>query len=229
MTALSAPNGSTVTNGYDGAGLMIEARVFTQTTEFEYNGLGARLAVSVDGYGTTRYTLDYAAGNRILAETTPTETVSYLYPSASLGTGGHDCAGSGLPVGEQRGDELALSGAEGWLYYLHDAEGYVRQGTDADGAIVSAWLFDPDGTVLEGPNGPLSHLVCGGVYDWSTGLIYQNGRYFDPNLGIWLALMPLMVVQGWRKRKDRRYGHLWVLCVGLFVVGALAGLSLIHI
>jgi hypothetical protein len=41
------------------------------------------------------YTLDYAAGNRILAETTPTETVSYLY--------GRDC------LGEQRDDE--------WLYY----------------------------------------------------------------------------------------------------------------
>jgi len=104
----------------------------------------AQLALSVTGQ-ITRYTLDYAAGSRILAESTPTETVSYLYPSASLGTGGHDCAGSGLPVGEQRGDELALSGAEGWLYYLHDAEGYVRQGADAEGDVISAWLFDPDG------------------------------------------------------------------------------------
>jgi len=185
---------------YDGAGRMIQARVFTQTTEFVYNGLGARLAVSVEGYGTTLYTLDYAAGNRILAETTPTETVSYLY--------GHEC------LGEQREGE--------WLYYLHDAEGYVRQGADAEGNMVSAWLFDPDGTVLEGPNGPVSHLICGGVYDWSTGLIYRGGRYFDPNLGIWLALMPLMVVQGWKQRRRRRQ---WVLlvCVGLFVVGSLAG------
>ncbi len=83
------------------------------------------------GQGATRYTLDYAAGSRILAETTPTETVSYLYPSASLGTGGHDC------LGEQREGE--------WLYYLHDAEGYVRQGVDITGDVVSAWLFDPDG------------------------------------------------------------------------------------
>jgi YD repeat-containing protein len=124
---------------YDGAGRMIEARVFTQTTEFVYNGLGARLAVSVDGYGTTLYTLDYAANNRILAETTPTSTVSYLY--------GHEC------LGEQREGELALSGAEGWLYYLPDAEGYVRQGADITGAIVSAWLFDPDG---QG-----NHALCG--------------------------------------------------------------------
>jgi hypothetical protein len=64
------------------------------------------------------------------------------------------------------------------LTTIYDASGYVRQGADADGAIVSAWLFDPDGTVLEGPNGPVSHLICGGVYDWSTGLIYRGGRYF---------------------------------------------------
>ncbi len=183
LTELALSNSEGWTQGYpvrafayDGAGRLIEARVFTQTTEFVYNGLGARLAVSVEGYGTTRYTLDYAAGNRILAETTPTETVSYLY--------GHDC------LGEQREGE--------WLYYLHDAEGYVRQGVDITGDVVSVWLFDPDGTVLEGPNGPVSHLICGGLYDWSTGLIYRGGRYFDPNpgiasmLGIWLALMPLV-------------------------------------
>jgi YD repeat-containing protein len=148
---------------YDGAGRMIRARVFTQTTEFVYNGLGDRVAVHVDGYGATTYVLDYAANSRILAETTRTETVAYLY--------GHEC------LGEQREDELALSGAEGGLYYLPDTEGYVRQGADAEGAVVSAWLFDPDGTVLEGPNGPVSHLICGGVYDWSTGLIYRGGRY----------------------------------------------------
>jgi len=174
---------------YDGAGRMIRARVFTQTTEFVYNGLGDRVAVHVDGYGAITYVLDYAAGNRILAETTPTSTVSYLY--------GHDC------LGEFRDGEP--------LYYLPDAEGYVRQGVDADSAVVSAWLFDPDGTVLEGPSGPVSHLVCGGVYDGSTGLLYKGGRYFDPALGIWLVLLPLMVVQVWPGWKKRQGTHPWMV------------------
>ncbi len=188
------------TFAYDGAGQMVQATVFTLTTEFVYNGLGARVALSVTG-AITRYTLDYAAGQRILAETTPTSTVSYLY--------GHDC------LGEFRDDEP--------LYYLPDAEGYVRQGVDADGAIISAWLFDPDGTVLEGPNGPVSHLICGGVYDWSTGLLYKGGRYFDPSLGIWLVLLPLAVIQTWPGRKKRKGGYPWVmlLCMGLLVAGAL--------
>jgi hypothetical protein len=193
---------------YDGTGQMVKATVFTLTTEFVYNGLGARVALSVTG-ATTRYTLDYAAGQRILAETTPTETVQYLY--------GHDC------LGEFRDDELALSGAEGWRYYLPDAEGYVRQGVDADGAIISAWLFDPDGTVLEGPNGPVSHLICGGVYDWSTGLLYKGGRYFDPALGIWLVLLPLAVIQAWPRRKKERGKHPWVMFLCIILVGTLTG------
>jgi YD repeat-containing protein len=189
---------------YDGAGRLVEATVFTLTTKFTYNGLGARTHVEVVGQGTTTVTLDYAGGNAILAETTLTGTVQYLY--------GHDC------LGELRDDEPGLSGAEGWLYYQHDGDRMVRQGTDAGGEVVSTWLFDPDGTVLEGPQGPVSHLVCGGVYDWSTGLIYKGDRYFDPTLGIWLALTPLIVVQSLRRKKK---GWQWpgTIALALFLVG----------
>jgi hypothetical protein len=117
---------------YDGAGQLVEATVFTLTTRFRYNGLGARVAVEVVGQGATTYTLDYAAGNvqkpgrllpsrnasgisaRILAETTDADSTLYLY--------GRDC------LGERRDGEPGLSGVEGWLYYLNDAEGLVRQG-----------------------------------------------------------------------------------------------------
>ncbi len=184
------------TFSYNVAGQMITATVFTLTTHFTYNGDGARIAVSVEGHGATTYTLDYAAGYRILAEQTGITTTLYLY--------GHEC------LGELRDDE--------WLYYLTDGTGYVRQGVDDQGEVVSVWLFDPDGTVLEGPEGPVSHLVCGGVYDWSTGLLYKDGRYFDPLLGIWLALTPLAVLQLWRRRKKGK-GAWDVLLVALVVVG----------
>ena len=116
----------------------MQATVFTLTTEFAYNGLGTRVAVSVAGQ-TTHFALDYAAGNRILAEIAPTGTVQYLY--------GADCLGEFRDAAP--------------LYYLPDAAGYVRQGTDAGGDVVSAWLFDPDGALLEGPSGLVSHLVYG--------------------------------------------------------------------
>jgi hypothetical protein len=188
---------------------LVEATIFTLTTRFTYtfaslsagNGLGARVAVEVVGQGTTTVTLDYAAGSRILAEGTITGTTLYLY--------GHDC------LGELRDDE--------WLYYLNDAEGLVRQGADDQGQAVSAWLFDPDGAVLEGPESLVSHLVCGGVYDWSTGLVYKDGRYFDPLLGIWLALAPLVVVQSWCGRRKKQRGFPWCVVVlfGVCVSGTL--------
>jgi len=189
------------TFGYDSAGRLTTATVFTLTTRFRYNGLGQRIAVEVVGRGTTTVTLDTAAGGRILAERTVTGTTTYLY--------GHDC------VGEQRSNE--------WLYYLSDASGTVRQGADARGYIKGAWRFSPSGTLIEGPQGMVSHLICGGVYDQSTGLIYKGGRYFDPNLGIWLALTPLVVVQAWRGPRKRRR---WALGVSLGLLALCAGSTL---
>jgi len=61
----------------------------------------------------------------------------------------------------------------------------------------------------------VSHLICGGVYDQSTGLLYKGGRYFDPSLGIWLALLPLLVV----RRKKRRRGFPWVVVLALCLGG----------
>ena len=34
-----------------------------------------------------------------------------------------------------------------------------------------------------GPQSPVSHLVCGGAYDWSTGRIYKGERYLWSLLG----------------------------------------------
>jgi len=189
---------------YDSAGRLAQARVLTLTTRFTYDGNGARRVVEVVGHGTTTYTLDYGRGNRILAEETVTGTLLYLY--------GRDC------LGQYEGAE------DEWLYYLNDATGYVRQGADEQGEVVSSWLFDPDGTMLEGPQGLVSHLICGGVYDWSTGLIFKGRGYFDPNLGIWLALVPLVMIQSWRGRKrKRRRGMPWYV-VAIFVCVGVGGM-----
>jgi hypothetical protein len=194
---------------YNAAGQMIEATVFTLTTVFTYNGDGVRVAMAVDGHGATTYALDYAGNNRILAETTGGGTTQYLYSEAE--------------------QECLAEVADGeWDYYLSDMSGQVRQLADEAGEISSTWLYDPDGMVLEGPEGLVSHLICGGVYDWSTGLIYKGGRYFDPNLGIWLMMMPLAVMSLWHGRR-RRGGFsgftvlLVVVCVSGLVVGCGGG------
>jgi YD repeat-containing protein len=192
------------TFAWDAAGRLVQATVFTRTTHFTYTGDGTRVAVEVEGQGTTDYVTDQ--GGQILVESTAATSTLYLY--------GREC------LGEVRDGAL--------LYYLSDGAGYVRQVVDADGTVVDTWLYTPDGGVMAGPEGPVTHLVCGGVCDWSTGLIYRGGRYFDPALGIWLALGPLVVVQGWRERKRKgRRGALWYVLL-LVVVAATVGGQIIQ-
>ena len=125
------------------------------------------MAVNVDGYGAT-YVLDYVSN----------------HPR-------RDHA--------DRDRELSLRGETAWASSATDryTTCTTRRATSARAQILlvmwSAWLFDPDGRCWKAL--PVSHLVCGGVYA-GPGLIYR-GRYFDPNLGYRLALMPLMVVQSW--------------------------------
>jgi hypothetical protein len=126
---------------------------------------------------------------------------------------------------------------EEWRYYQRDGNpsagsGLVRQTTNNQAEITLAWAYSPDGAVLIGAKGPVTNLGCGDIYDWSTGLVYKNGRYFDPNLGIWLTLAPFVVWQkyklGKRGRKSRRKRHgreqlflalLFLLVVALTLVG----------
>jgi YD repeat-containing protein len=191
---------TTKSYSYNAAGRLVEATVFDQVTQFNYNGLGNRLEVDVVGDEITRIALDLAYGDRILSETTGAEVITYLY--------GDDC------LGEENNE---------WMYYLKDVEGLTRQGTDDQGEVVSSWQFNPDGLVIEGPEGLVSHLVCEGVYDWSTGLIYKDGRYFDPILGIWLLVGGLVFFQNRpsRKKKHTKWDNVHWLGV-LFLAVALS-------
>ena len=85
------------------------------------SSLETRVTVSVVGQ-TTTVTLDYAAGNRILAEETLTSTTLYLH--------GRDC------LGEFRAGD--------WLYYLPDAEEDALQADALRRAGLSNQRIIPD-------------------------------------------------------------------------------------
>jgi YD repeat-containing protein len=200
-------NGYTVrTFGYDGAGRLLKVTLPGFTTTFQYNGDGHRLVKAVNGDPVT-YTLDYGRNAYLLVERSITSTRYYLY--------GERC------IGEQNG------GTQAWSYYLADGAGRVRQVADEAGKVELAWSYTASGEVLSGPEGYYVLLDCpGGVYDWSTGLIFLGGRYFDPTLGIWIAMGPFIVLSGPfgnRKKKRRQWMSrvLWVLIV--LIVMTLAG------
>jgi hypothetical protein len=172
------------------------------TFQFNYNGDGARLSLEVVGGNTTTYALDYLKSHRILMETTAQTTTLYLY--------GHSCLGE-------------WTATDGWKYYLQSTLGQVRQAVDDVGNVIYSWAFNPDGTVLQGVQGPITHLECDAVYDWRTGLIYRLGRYFDPTTGVWLMGTGMLLAQagtGGKRRSKRRLLLLMLLL--LCVAGVLA-------
>ncbi|MCA9979054.1 MAG: hypothetical protein KC413_25005, partial [Anaerolineales bacterium] len=103
-----------------------------------------------------------------------------------------------------------------------------RQTTDGQGAVTLTWAYSPEGAVIFGEEGPVTHLGCEATYDWSTGLIFKNGSYFDPNTGIWITMGGLVVWSNWqpspqRSRKQRRRRLLWLALLFLLLLLTLVG------
>jgi YD repeat-containing protein len=205
--------GSNVTRVYQYSqdGDLLQADVDGLVTTFAYDGNGQRLQLSIAGEATT-FLPDYSGrSNRVLFEQGPDETKQYLYGVACLG---------------EYVTDNATSESE-WRYYQRDGRTLVRQTTNQTATITLAWTFSPEGGVVLGEEGPVTHLGCqdDAVYDWSTGLIFKSGRYFDPSLGIWLACPALIVWSTWRPRKRRKgrkgnksKGQIFLLLVALLLV-----------
>jgi hypothetical protein len=162
----------------------------------------------------TTYTLDYGRGMQLLVEQGGAfaETKRYLY--------GLQCIGELVDAGNPEIEE--------WRYYQRDAQPLVRQTTDSAGKVSLAWSYTPEGSVLMGEEGPVTNLECGAVYDWSTGLNYKGGRYFDPVTGVWLSLTPFVIWQAWKPAQRGRGGkrakeRRRLLLLALLLVVALGG------
>ncbi len=103
-------NGNLLSDGvrsysYDHADRLVRVVSGTSTTEFAYDGVGDRVAKTVNGV-TTDYVLDPAAGlTQVLVERTGGQTTGYLY--------GHDL--------------LAQYDSGTWAYHVSDGLGSVRQ------------------------------------------------------------------------------------------------------
>ncbi len=201
--------------GYSQDGELISAVVDNLLTTFAYNGNGQRLLMSVAGQ-VTSYTLDYAGpGQRILWEQRAGEMKHYLYGLACLGEFVTD----------------STTATTEWRYYQYDGNSLVRQTTNSQAEVTLAWTFSPEGAVILGEEGPVTHMGCEGdtIYDWSTGLIFKRGRYFDPNTGIWLSMAPALVwqrSQRLNRRQRRQYDkqrRIYILFLLLFVMLLLAG------
>jgi hypothetical protein len=199
---------------------LIAALVDGLLTTFVYDGDGHRLQLSVAGEVIT-YTLDYAGGFRVLLEEGGafSDTKHYLYGLACIGE-------------QVDADEVDSE----WRFYQRDGNSLVRQTTNMQATVTLAWTYSPEGAVLLGEEGPVTNLDCTGntIYDFSTGLIFKNGKYFDPNTGIWVTMGGLVVYHGgglphggrrrkWGKGKKRLILLSMLLLLALLLGGCIDG------
>lgn len=212
-TAVDSVNGRSY--AYDQRGNLTSALVDNLLTTFVYDGDGRRLQTAVAGEVVT-YTLDYAGGGRVLLEEGGafSDTKHYIY--------GLECIAELVNADEPDSE---------WRYYHQDGNHLVRQTTNIQATVTLAWTYSPDGAIVLGEEGPVTHLGCDGntTYDFSTGLIFKNGRYFDPNTGIWLTLSGLVVWNEWqtsvknRNKKRQRRKRLFLLLLLFLVIITLVG------
>ena len=79
-------------------------------------------------------------------------------------------------------------------YYQYDANGNVRELTDAVGTIVYRYEYTPFGKLVSdgGDTGVVNPFrFSTKYYDGSTGLSYYGYRYYDSELGRWLNRDPI--------------------------------------
>ncbi len=125
------------------------------------------------------------------------QLISYLTGNPVVVTYTVDVQNGGVPlvVGNPTGnDTLLLYGLAGigeygdeWQYYLVDGRASVRQLTDGSGAVTLARTFGAFGQVLQQAGSGDSVYGFAGAQSGVGGLLYINGRYYDPYINQFIS------------------------------------------
>jgi RHS repeat-associated protein len=90
------------------------------------------------------------------------------------------------------GETQVSGGAEATYYYTRDHLGSVREVTDASGAVVASYDYDPWGRTIKLSGNIDSAFGYAGYYAHAaSGLYLTQYRAYDPNLGRWLSRDPI--------------------------------------
>jgi RHS repeat-associated protein len=149
------------TYAYDHANRLTSVTSGTVITQFSYDGLGNRIATTVDGVS-TRYALDMAGGlPEVIVVTTGGASTQYLQVAGQI---------------------LAQYDSGTWGYILPDHLGSVRAETNALGQVTVARDFDPFGVPLQADGGgPFGYT--GEWWDNQAELLYLRARWYASDIG----------------------------------------------
>jgi RHS repeat-associated protein len=151
-----------------------------QTTQYQYDAFGNRIARTVGGV-VTRYVVD------------PTGTL----PSVLAETDGSGNITSYYVYGLGLISKITPGGQA--YFYQYDGLGSTIAMTDLSGNVVNQYAYDPFGNLANSteavPN-PFRYVGALGVMDEGNGLLYMRARYYAPNIGRFINQDPIGLAGG---------------------------------
>jgi RHS repeat-associated protein len=168
-TCANPGTGSETTYSYDADQNLTQVATPSVTVGYVYNGAG-QLMNSTQGSTTTDFTWDDTASTPTLL-TAGNE--SYIY--------GPD----GAPI-----EQISSSGTVQYLH--HDQIGSTRLVTSSTGGIADSYTYTPYGALVSGSSSTTGVLLgyAGQYTDPTTGLQYNQARWYDPATGQFMVIDP---------------------------------------
>jgi RHS repeat-associated protein len=169
MTSKTTPSGTTIYT-YDFENRLIQVDTVTETISYTYDPFGRRTSKTTAS-GTTRYIHD---GFRVIMEKDDSDTIEAAYIH-------------GIWI-----DEVLVMKRGGVDYfYSQDGLGSVSDITDLSENTDESFAYDAYGLPSNVSSVGNPYLFTGREYEPETGLYYYRARYYDPEIGRFLAEDPI--------------------------------------
>jgi RHS repeat-associated protein len=177
---------------YDNNGNTLTKTDSNGTTSYVWDFENRLVSVTLPGTGGT-VTFKYDPFGRRIQKSGPSGTTNYLYDGANI-LEEVDATGTVLARYTQGpGIDEPLAVAQGGVtsYYQADGLGSVTSLTDTTGALAATYTYDTFGN-LTASSGTVTnpYRYTGRELDSETGLYYYRARYYDPQVGRFIAEDP---------------------------------------
>jgi uncharacterized protein (TIGR03437 family) len=174
---------------YDAGGNVTSAAAAGVSRSYEYD-FDNRLVRALDPAGTTSF--QYDPLYRRVGKSSQSGNVAFAYDGVQMvqEATGTPAGATNMFYGVGPDELLSRESAASKLYYLQDALGSVVGLTDATGALVAEYSYDPYGKPLAPPAAGNRFLFTGREYDPEIGLYYFRARFYDPTIGHFYSADP---------------------------------------